>query len=102
MKINSTFIVFVLLLLTGCGDLGSSSSTTNVTQAQDNTQVQTDPTLNCSTSCTFIAQTGEIIAQRECEGAATITTNVGSLDECDSVSELAEIALETDESSPDS
>lgn len=82
-------ILSVTILLTGCGDLGSSSVVTSSDQAQDqnNQQSQNEPELNCNVECSVTAD-DRVTASKSCDGSAPFAVSVLSLDECDSVSEV--------------
>lgn len=91
------FFPFLLFFLVGCGsgDLGSSSSTTNVSseQEQDNNQTLVPPGLeaSCTITCLIDPETGLVVsANKTCEGSAVVVGIISSLDDCDTFTPINE------------
>lgn len=78
------FLISILLLFTSCGDIGSSSSSTDVNQNQ---VFNPDPT-KCRVECSFNPETGELTAFKECEGSGIFPVADVSLDLCDTITEI--------------
>lgn len=84
--------LFLALLLTGCGDVGSSSNANTV----ESNQVFNPEPVNCRTECTINIESGLISAIRECSGSEPFGIPIQSLDSCDEVTETVPFLTEED------
>lgn len=89
------FLFLGLVCLVGCGDVGSSSSNSSV---ESNQVFNPDP-INCQTDCSLNVQSGTISASQSCTGSTPFGVPIQSLDNCDTITEVAPIlASQTEES----
>lgn len=96
-ELLSVLVMLFLLApwLTACGDVGSSSNS----NVNNQNQIYNPDPISCSIDCRVNPTTGEISASQQCEGSTPFGIPVVSLDQCDSVEEIAASLQESEEES---
>jgi len=87
------FLLLVVFLLVGCGDVGSSSNSNTV---ESNQVFNPDP-VNCQTDCTLNVETGTVAATHSCSGGTPFGIPTQSLDDCDTITEVAPLLVPDEE-----